>query len=118
MDEEPGSSILREASEHKGAEEQERPHMFRKIEDDSEDLKADFIQVMTVGGPTSDEDCQIEMAIAGEKEPCALQEPEIHQWMPQAHAVDKLRAGTRREMDLIKDFEVAGDASRDCTHDR
>lgn len=101
--------IFGEPPEPRGDEEQERrPHVVRRIE---RELETYFIQIMTVDGTTACRYVYVEVAVVERKESCALQDPEIHQSMLQEYPEHNLRAGMKREMDLMKDFKVAGEIS-------
>lgn len=49
----------------------------------------------------------IEASVAKAKEPCAKHEPDLHQWMLGECPQGKLRAGMKKAMGLMRDFDVA-----------
>lgn len=66
----------------------------------------DFAHIRAADGTIVDRDFQNETAVAEEKGSCALQAREIHQWLLMEPPMDKLRAGVKRERELMEDLEV------------
>lgn len=64
---------------------------------------------MVVDSSSPDKDFKVDVAVAGEKDSFALRHPELQQWQLNEYPEDKLRAGTKNEMDRMRDFGVTDD---------
>lgn len=60
-----------------------------------------------MAGVSPDKDFKVEVSVAEQKESSAFQGPEPQQWMLNEHPEDKLRAGMKKDTDLVRDFGVA-----------
>lgn len=64
----------------------QRPHAFQHMADDGTETY--FTTAMLVRGTSPDKDFEIEVYVVEKKEPNALQDPELHQWMLDEHPED------------------------------
>ena len=66
---------------------------------------------MIVSSPSKGHCFEVDISVAEEQESYALTDPEIQRWMLNEYPEDKLRAGMKKEMDLMKSFDVADEIS-------